>query len=191
MNAFFFRASFFFTLVLGLCGAAFAGNESTPFPAGQPIDSRMDLGFFGLLGGGMTYSVGGKPITRYEDFKGLIYPLRDEEASRLIRDAEDCHWAAWVLYGTGATVGVDVGLAFKPVPFLGVDWIDRIATGVVAAEIPWGIGALLDNSAEARKYNAVQRYNYLIQQKEDAFLNLKPQLVLAQDGPRLGLRYDF
>lgn len=84
----------FFLLALGFAGLAWGGSETGSFPSGQTIDARMDLGFFGLLGGGMNYSVGGQPISRYEDFKNLIYPLRDGEASDLIRESEAYHDAA-------------------------------------------------------------------------------------------------
>lgn len=191
MNAFQTKILAFCLLALGCSGAVFAGSEAIPFPPNRFFETKMDLGFFGLVGGGMTYSVGGKPISRYEDFKNLIYPLRDEEASSLIRDAEDQHIAAWLLYVTGGAVGVDVALGFKPVPLLGVDWFDRISTGLVATEVFWGLGALLDNAAEGRKYNAVQRYNQLILKKDRAFLELKPQVTLAQEGPRLGLSCSF
>ena len=182
----------FFLTAFWLSGAAFAGPDSTSFPLDQPIESRMDLGLFGVLGGGMNYSVGGKPIRRYEDFQNLIYPLKDTEASDLLREAGELHFAAWMLYVSGAAVGVDVGLSFKPVHLLGVDWFDRIVTGVVASEVPWGIGALLDGSAEGHKFNAVERYNDVIFEKKGrASLDLKPQLTLAQDGPRLGLGCSF
>jgi len=186
---FFPRKALVLFLVLGFAGKAWSGSGA--FPDGQPIDTRMDLGLFGLLGGGMSYSVGGRRVTRYQDFKELIYPLRDEAASGLIRDAEECHFAADILYVTGVGTGADVALFFKPTPFLRVDWFDRIATGVVAAEFFWGVGVLLDTSAEGHKYNAVQRYNQLLSKKDQAFLELKPQLTLTQQGPGLGLGCRF
>ncbi len=184
--------AFLFLLILtGLSREGFCGPDSVSFPSGQTIDTRMDLGLFGVLGGGMNYSVGGTRLSRYEDFKGLIYPLRDEEASNLIRDAEEWHFAASILYVTGGVVGADVALNFKPVPFLGVDWFDRVSTAVVVGEFFWGAGALLDNGAEGRKYNAVQRYNQLLRKQDQAFLDLKPQLALAPNGLRLGFDHDF
>lgn len=165
--------------------------QASPFPTGKSIDSRMDYGLFDLLGGGINYSIDGKPISRYEDFKSLIYPLRDKEASDLIRESEEMHSAAWVLYVSGGLTSVDVALAFKPVPLIGVDWFDRITTGVVAGEIFWGIGALLDGNADSRKYNAVQRYNHLVQKKDDAFWGLRPEIQLAQGGFFFDVGRDF
>ena len=178
-------------LAFGFARAGFAGTGAGSPSLRPPIDTRMDLGLFGLLGGGMNYSAEGRPLTRYEDFKGLIYPLHDEQASSLIRDAEECHFAADVLYVTGGLVGADVALNFKPVPFLGVDWIDRVSTAVVAGEIFWGVGALMDSSAEGHKYNAVQRYNQLLGKQDQAFLDLKPRFTLARQGPGLDLDLAF
>lgn len=193
MNIFLPRFLCLFFFFTGFFNPVLAGSASTSssFPAGAPIDTKMDLGLFGFLGGGMTYSVGGKPISRNEDFKKLIYPLHDLEASDLIREAEELHLAAWICYVSGGISGLDVALAFKPVPLVGVDWIDRISTGVVASEVLVGLGALLDNSSEGRKYNAVQRYNKVLRKEDQAFLDLKPQLYFAQQGPGLGLSCDF
>ncbi len=51
----------------------------------------MNLGLFGLVGGGMDYSIEGKPISRMEDFESLIYPIHDVEATDLLREAKDDH----------------------------------------------------------------------------------------------------
>lgn len=160
------------------------------FPADRPIDTRMDLGLFGLLGGGLEYSVQGRPIRRYEDFKSLLYPLRDREASDLLRESESSHTAAWLLYGAGTAVGIDVAISFKPVPLLGVDWLDRTATGLAAAQFFWALGILFDSNAEARKFNAVQRYNHLLRKDEDLSW-LPPQVAIAPGGAQcsLGVRF--
>lgn len=161
------------------------------FPKDQPIQTRMNLGLFGLLGGGMDYQLGGRPITRYEDFKALIYAQGDREASDLIREAHETHLTAWLFYGAGTATGVDVALAFKPAPLLKVDWIDRIATGFVAAQFFWAAGALFDTNAESRKYNAVQRYNHLLKNEEDAFLGVSTSTPLNGQGLCLGLERAF
>lgn len=139
----------------------------------------------------MEYRIGSQRISRYEDFKRLIYPLGDEEASQLIRDSEAFHFAAWLCYVSGGIVGLDVALAFKPDSILGVEWFDRIATGAAAGEVFWDLGSLLDSAAGAREYNAVQRYNRLIGKKDQAFLDLEPRLYLAQSGLILGVGRNF
>ncbi len=188
------RFPWVFLAVIGCWGMAFADpdSHSVPFPSDTPIESRMDLGLFGLLGSGMTYTVGGQPLRRYKDFKGLIYALRDEEASDWIREAEEAHFTAWMFYVTGAAVGADVALFFKPTTFLNIGWLDRIATGGLVANALWGVGMLFDANAEGRKYNAVQRYNRLIEGKKESALEFNPQVAILQNGPLLlGLNCGF
>lgn len=182
-----FKAIFLFPFFLAASGLVLGDPLSTspPFPKDQPIETKMDLGLFGLIGGGMKYTLGGKPIDRNEDFRSLIYPLHDTEASDLIRGAQDAHLVAWMFYVSGVGAGVDFALTFKPDPFLGVNWFDRIATGVVAAQFFWAVGALFDGDAAGQKFNAVQRYNHLLSGQEDAFLGFKPQV--CQVGQALGL----
>jgi len=124
----------------------------------------------------------GKKLENYRDFKKVIYPLRDQEASDLIREAEADHFVAQMVYVAGAATAIDVGLAFDPTPLFHVDWLDRIATGLVVAQIFVGVGTLFDLNAEGRKYNAVQRYNHLVRQEEGAFFKLDPKLALGPHG---------
>jgi hypothetical protein len=161
---------------------------SNPFPTDQPIEMKMNLSFFGLLGNGMRYSIGGKPISRYEDFRDLINPLHDEEATDLLRGAQDDNLVAWLFYASGAVAGVDFALVFKPDPLLGVNWFDRIATGFVAAQVFWTGGAIFEGDAEARKFNAIQRYNDLLKQEDESFLGFTPRVCLVGQG--LGLDLD-
>jgi hypothetical protein len=147
----------------------------------------MDLGLFGLLGGGMSYSLGGRPISRYEDFKDLLFPTGDIEASDLIRAAHSAHLTAWMFYGAGVATGVDVALAFPPNHILGVDWCDRVISGVMGAQVFWALGALFDTNAEARKYNAIQRYNSRFDCKSEASSAiLMPDLAWGEGELRLG-----
>jgi len=155
------------------------------------IETHMDLGFFGLLGGSMEYSLDGKRLESYREFKDLIYPLRDQQASDMIREAEDKNFVAWMFYVGGVATGADLALAYPPVPFLRVDWIDRIASGVVAAEVVVGIGLIFDNSAEGEKYNAVQRYNHLIHGKDKETWQFTPQLYASGGHLDLGVRTGF
>lgn len=152
----------------------------------------MNLGLFGLLGGGMDYSIQGRPIQRYEDFEAVIYSQKDAESEDLIRTAEETHASAFVLYGAGVAMGIDLALAFKPNTLLGVDWFDRIATGFVGAQVFWAVGALLDSNAEGRKYNAIQRYNHLLLAKEGLSLEwIPPQVAWGPEGVQgtLGIRF--
>ncbi|HEY5037996.1 MAG TPA: hypothetical protein VIJ93_02880 [bacterium] len=174
-------------LVFPCLAKADSGQESHSLSARKVIETKIDLGLFGLLGGGMTYSVNGKKITRDEDFQRLIYPLRDEEASKLIHDAREEHFVGALLYLSGVVVGADLALFFKPNPLVNIDFIDRIGTGLIATQIFTGIGAIFDANADGRRYNAVQRYNKLIQVREDAFLGLSPQFSFSNNRFNLGL----
>jgi len=140
-----------------------------------PIETKMNMGFLGVLGGSMDYRIKGRKITRYEDFKSLIYPLRDEESSRMIRESETDHFTAMVLYAAGLGLGVDLALVYNPNPLFKVDWLDRIITGMIGVQIFAGLGGLFDANAEGHKYNAVQRYNQLISQPKESLLDLRPQ----------------
>jgi hypothetical protein len=110
----------------------------------------------------------------------------------MIRSAEETHVSAFVLYGAGMAAGLDLALAFKPNTLLGVDWFDRIATGFVGAQVFWAVGALLDSNAEGRKYNAIQRYNHVLQGKKDQAWEWVPPQV-AWNGQEaqcvLGMRF--
>jgi len=168
-----------------------SAQEPSPVAPGKPIETKIDLGLFGLLGGSMQYSLNGKKLERYEDFKALIYPLRDKETSDMIRAAEQKNFVAWMFYVTGVASGVDFALAFKPVPFVNVDWIDRIASGAVAAEIVIGIGLIFDQSADGEKYNAVQRYNHLVRGEAGCAWTFSPRLYAENKGLGLGVKTEF
>ena len=187
------KVRYFLLPVLAATRIAFAGSstQTSPLPDGPPVESKMSLGFLGLVGGGMDYTLGGKPLRRFEDFEKLIYPLQDEEATQLLHDAKESRFAAWMCYVSGGILTVDVALSFKPVALLGVDWFDRAATGVAAGEVLWGLGALLDSAGDARQYNAVQRYNRLLRGNGQTFLGLEPRLCLAPGGVLLDVGGDF
>ncbi len=164
-------------------------TETVPKPA--PIHMHMDLGLFGILGSSMDYNLRGKKLNTYEDFKKVIYPLRDEEASEQIRQAEESHFGALLFYGAGALTGIDIALFFPPTPFLHVDWTDRILTGAFVAQFFVGAGALFDNNAAGHKFNAVQRYNGLIRREPDDRLDFTPQVSWTNNGPTLALVHSF
>jgi hypothetical protein len=170
-----------------------AGPSSDPaaFPAFHPIDTRMNLGLFGLLGRGMGYSIGGKPISRYGDFKALIYGQDDPEARDLIHSAQEAHYAAWMLYWSGLAVGADVAIIYKPTPLLNIKWFDRLASGFVATQLFWAVGAIFDSNAETWKFNAVQRYNHLLDKQDGAFLGFTPQVCQVGQGVGLDLDRPF
>lgn len=156
-----------------------------------PFETKMDLGFLGILGSSMSYTLNGRKITRYKEFKDIIYASGDVEASDLIRQASEADTVSWIFFAIGIPTGLDVCLAFRPVHVFGVDWMDRIISGVAAAEVPIGIGFLFSSNAEGLKYNAVQRYNHLVNVQEKVELDVGPRLFAAGDHWDLGLGTKF
>jgi hypothetical protein len=155
------------------------------------FETRANLGFFGLENS-MEYQMDGKPVQNYADFKKVIYSLRDPEASHLIREAEETDFASWVLLGAGLAGAADVALVYKPLVFFNSDFGDRVLTFVVTAEIGLGAWTIVHNVAEARKFNAVQRYNHVVLTKnETSSLELDPALYVSMSGLVLGEKLSF
>jgi len=139
----------------------------------------------------MEYSLGGRRIESYQDFKDLIYPLQDAEASDLIRSAEQADFVSWFIYGGSLAIGIDVALAFNPVPIFNDDGFDRLATGLFVAQVGIGIWSIFSANAEARKFNAVQRYNKVLGKRKTASFELSPQIYAGQNRMGLGLKTVF
>ena len=175
-----------------LACAANAGPPMDGLPAHpSPIETKMSLGLFGLLGSSMEYSIDGKPINEYRDFKKLIYPLQDEEASQLIRNAEDCHFIADIIYVGGTAVALDVVFFFQPVVIFHDDFFDRVATGAVTSQFIWAAGLLFDLNAAGQEFNAVQRYNKLIRQEEQKSESFYPGFFAGKSSFGLCLSRSF
>jgi hypothetical protein len=141
----------------------------------------------------MEYHLNGQRVESYSEFKKIIYPLNDPEASRLIREAEQTDFDSWILLSGGLATSLDVALVYSPIILFHVDWEDRVVTFLATAQISLGVWDLVHNAAEARKYNAVQRYNHLIERRQedaDAW-QLEPSLYACKDGLVLGEKLSF
>jgi len=157
-----------------------------------PIETQADLGFMAILGGDMQYHLNGQKIVHYKDFKNLIYPLRDPEASQLIRDAESTDLASWLILATGVALSTDIALFYKPAVIFNSNVPDRITMGLVTVQIGLGFYFIVHNIAEGRKYNAVQRYNHLLRsQPEESSIELNPELYASSNGLVLGEQLSF
>jgi hypothetical protein len=95
-------------------------------------------------------------LTTHEQFKGLIDPLRDHDASRYLQEdatageaGEIFHWVGLAGLITGL-VGVLTTSGDHQAPFWGV------ATG---GGLSFSLGNLFSGDAKAARFNAVQRYN--------------------------------
>jgi hypothetical protein len=145
-----------------------------------------------ILGGDMQYHLNGQKIVHYKDFKNLIYPLHDPEASQLIRDAESTDLASWLVLITGISLSTDIALFYKPAVIFNSNVPDRIMTGLVTVQIGLGIYFIVHNIAEGRKYNAIQRYNHLLlKNPDDSLLELNPKLFASSNGLVLGGQLSF
>ena len=179
----------FLIVFIFLTGGALA--KDTNAGKGAPIQTKMTMGLFGILGANMEYSYNGKKLENYRDFQNVIYPLGDAESARMIHEAEEAEFVWWMLLVTGVAAGVDVALAYKPVPFLNVDWIDRISTGTVAIQIFLAPGIIIGAIGASDKFNAVQRYNSLVRGEEKKALSFSPRLVMGHNRLGLGLEMGF
>ena len=178
-------------LLFAVTSPSWAQSGPLTNPKNLPIETRMDLGFLGIFGGPTEYSLGGRKLTNYQEFKDLIYPLHDPEASDGICVAEQMDFVSWVVYGGSLVVGLDVALVFKPVPVFNDDGFDRALTGYFVAQVAIGIWGLFNTSAEARKFNAVQRYNKLLVNKKVSEFEVDPLLYANSNGLNIGMKTSF
>ncbi len=189
-----FNAKLFFSLILLFTFFGFlpVKAQSITNELHAPIETKADLGFLDVLGGDMQYHLNGQEIIRYQDFKGLIYPLRDPEASQLIRDAEETDLIASLVLVADVALSADIALFYKPTVIFNSDLPDRIITGFLTAQIGLGVFFVVHNMAEARKYNAVQRYNRLLKGlSKESSIELNPRLYASASGLVLGGQINF
>jgi len=157
-----------------------------------PIETKADLGFMAILGGDMQYHLNGQKIVNYKDFKNPIYPLHDPETSQLIRKVEATDLASWIILTAGITATADIALFYQPDIVFHSDIPNLIVTRIVTAQIGFGIYFIVLNVAEGRKYNAVQRYNRILQKHlEQGSLELNPKLYVCSNGLVLGGQLSF
>ncbi len=185
----------FLAVLIFLCSCRAAAQSGVPKEAlnDQPgiIETKMGLVLYGIIGSDTDYFLNGKKVNEFRDLKSLIYPLHDAEASQLIRDAEDTDFAASMFFAGGTIAGVYIALAYKPMPFVGVDFIDRINTGLFAAQFLWAPSFVFGTISGVKKFNAVKRYNDLIKGRDNTGIDLKPRVFAARGGGGFGLECDF
>jgi hypothetical protein len=189
-----FNVKLFFSLLIlfTFIGCLKSRAQSIHNDNRTPIETHADLGFMAILGGDMQYHLNGQKIIHYKDFKNLIYPLRDPEASQLIRNAESTDLASWLILTTGVALSADIALFYKPAVIFNANVPDRIMTGLVTVQIGLGVYFIVHNIAEGRKYNAVQRYNHLLVKKpEESSFELNPKIYTSSNGLVLGGQLSF
>ncbi len=162
-----------FLAALGVCRAQDDqdAGDGNPKPAAQPKFQPIEVKTFGWgnhASNGYYYE--GMPLTDPRDFERVIHPLNDPQANQLLRTASD--EGGW---GTGLLVG---GIAVEA-----AGWVDFTVvmtslasdTGDKGPDLGpslamilggtglWVGGLLLDVNASNDRYNAVNRYNYVVQ----------------------------
>jgi hypothetical protein len=106
--------------------------------------------------GGLSYSIGDEALSGYKEFEDLVLPLRDYEATRLLKRSEASEVNAKI-FGTLGLAGFATGIIgvltappSQQTPF----WITAIGGGISI-----DIGGLFQSEAQTTKFNSVQRYN--------------------------------
>ncbi|HTA77087.1 MAG TPA: hypothetical protein VK791_08015 [bacterium] len=189
-----FNAKLFFPFLFSLTFFGFlqAQAQSITNETNSPIETQADLGFMAILGGDMQYSLNDQKIVHYRDFKSLIYPMRDAQASNMIRDAEATDLISWIILATGISAAVDIAALYKPPVVFNSDLADRAVETVVLSQIGFGAFAIVHNIAEGRKFNAIQRYNHLLWEKhKESSIELMPKLYASTNGFVLGGQLNF
>ncbi|HEY5039185.1 MAG TPA: hypothetical protein VIJ93_08960 [bacterium] len=147
----------FFFFLFGanlICVSAFsqtAPNSSSPATLNlKPIEVN-----YTTLSG-LHYSIGDETLSNYVDFEQLLFPLKDYETIRLLKQSESSELRAKIFNGVGLAgfaTGI-VGLLTSPsnqqIPF----WITAIGGG-----ISLDVGGLFFSESQTTKFNSVQRYN--------------------------------
>ena len=186
------KLCFLFLISFTFVGYLQAQTQSIQKDSHSIIETKADLGFMAILGGDMEYSLNGQKVVRYQDFKRLVYPLRDPESSNLIRQAEATDLISWIVLVTGISASADIAIFYKPSVVFNSDIADRVTEAIVTAQIGFGAFAIIHNIAEGRKFNAIQRYNHLIRkQYEESMVELKPKLYTCSNGLILGGQLSF
>jgi hypothetical protein len=140
---------------------------------------------------GVGYYYEGLPLQDTKDYERVIDPLQDTQASRMIRSSADKDaWGSGLFWGG---LGVELaGWADFTAEMTGMEQTTTGPSGipttsfhdpdlgpsialVVAGNIGWVTGMLLQGDAGTDRYNAVNRYNYQVQQDNTLSMSLYTQ----------------
>ena len=140
-------------LACALCDRAAAQNETASRTTTSPYKA-IEVNYTTI--GGFRYFTQDNSYLSDKDMEELIYPLRDFEASRLLKKSEASQATAGLLNLTGL-VGVVTGIvgllaapADQQAPYL----ITAIGGAVV-----FDIGSFFKTESQTARFNSVQRYN--------------------------------
>jgi hypothetical protein len=141
----------FFSLAFSPLSAQETANSSDTV---EPKLIPIEINYHSLEG--LQYSLQGVPLTRYPEFEALVFPLRDWEATRLLKSSEtsDSNSKIFDAIGFAGLVTGVVGLLTSPSNHQPPFWITAIGGGVLI-----DIGGIFQMEAQGAKFNCAQRYN--------------------------------
>jgi hypothetical protein len=105
---------------------------------------------------GLCYFHDGESLTQYKEFEDLIYPLKDFEASRLLKRSETSDFDAKIFTSAGfagLVTGI-VGLLTTSSKHQTGFWMTAVGGAILI-----DIGGLFQSEAQTSKFNCAQRYN--------------------------------
>jgi hypothetical protein len=106
--------------------------------------------------GGLQYSFEDVPLTEYRQFEILVLPLRDYEASRLLKKSEAASLNA-TLFGSVGFVSLAAGVV--GILTSARDQQTGFWIAAIGGAITWDISQLFQSEARTTKFNCVQRFN--------------------------------
>jgi len=146
-------------LISGQAFSQTTANSSGATLALKPIEVN-----YSTLGG-LRYSIGDETLSNYSDFEQILFPLKDYEVTRLLKQSESSELRAKIFNGIGfagfvtGIVGLLTASSNQQTPF----WITAVGGGVC-----FDIGGLFFSESQTTKFNSVQRYNRFARGEEQA-----------------------
>lgn len=181
-------------LFLAAAGVVYAQDDTdtTAAPA-KPKFTPIEIQTFGWgrhATNGFYYQ--GSPLQNFDQFKTVIDPLGDAQASQFLRvSANEDGWGNGLFWGgilMTAAAWVDFGIelgtmsqttypngALYPVTTFHDPDLGPFAVLISAGTLSWVGGMFLMSDAGTDRYNAVNRYNYVVQNGRSLSLNFLPE----------------
>jgi hypothetical protein len=106
--------------------------------------------------GGLQYSFEEVSLTEYRQFEILVSPLRDYEATRLLKRSEAASLNA-TIFGVAGFLSLATGVVGMLTSHK--DQQGGFLAAAIGGAITWDIGQLFQSEARTTKFNCVQRFN--------------------------------
>jgi hypothetical protein len=105
---------------------------------------------------GLQYSFEEVPLTEYRQFEILVSPLRDYEATRLLKRSEAASLNA-TIFGVAGFLSLATGVV--GILTSNKDQQGGFLAAAIGGAITWDIGQLFQSEARTTRFNCVQRFN--------------------------------